>query len=120
MIARLDVWEDAQRDIRELPSRAAQIAAMNAIKALRENPWLGAELRERARVGDLRGLRRVAFDDAAWDDKPRYRIVYRNEPDDVIVEVVAVIAVGRRERLAAYREAAVRLRAERRRRLLGE
>lgn len=93
---------------------------MNALKALRENPWAGAELRERVRVGDLRGLRRVGFDDPAWSDKPRYRIVYRNEPDDGTVDVVAVIAVGQRERLSAYREAAVRLRAERRRRLLGE
>jgi len=120
VIARIDVWEDAQRDIRELPSRALQTAAMNSLKALRGNPWLGAELRDRVRVGDLRGLRRVTFDDPAWDDKPRYRIVYRNEPDDAVVEIVAVIAVGRRERLGAYREAAARVRAERRRRLLGE
>lgn len=117
MIARIDVWEDAQRDIRELPSRALQLAAMSALSALRENPWSGAELRERRRVGDLRGLRRIAFDEASWNDKPRYRVVYRNEPDDAVVEVVAVIVVGRRERLAAYREAAARLRAERRRRL---
>jgi hypothetical protein len=101
-------------------SRALQIAAMNEIKTLRENPWLGTGLRERARAGDLRSLRRVAFDDPAWDDKPRYRIVYRNEPDDGVVDVVAVIAVGRRERLSAYREAAGRLRAERRRRFRGE
>jgi hypothetical protein len=120
VIARLDVWEDAQRDIRELPSRALQVAVMNALKALRENPWEGAELRERVRVGDLRGLRRVAFDEPGWYDKPRYRVVYRNEPDNAVVEIVAVIAVGQRERLAAYREAAARLRAERRRRFRGE
>ena len=42
----------------------------------------------------------------------------REEPDDAVVEVIAVIAVGRRERLAAYRQAAARLRAERRRRLI--
>jgi uncharacterized small protein (DUF1192 family) len=119
VIAGIDVWEDAQRDIRELPSRALQVAAMNALKALRENPWAGAELRDRIRVGDLTGLRRVAFDEPGWEDKPRYRVVYRNEPDDAVVDVLAVIAVGLRERLAAYREAAARLRAERRRRLLG-
>ena len=72
------------------------------------------------RVGDVRGLRRVAFDVPGWEAKPRYRIVYRNEPDDAVVEIVAVIAVGRRERLVAYQQAAPRLRAERRRRLLGE
>jgi hypothetical protein len=117
---RVDVWEGAQIDIRELPSKPLKLAAMSAIKAVRENPWLGTELRERIRVGDLRGLRRVGFDEPAWDDKPRYRVVYRNEPDDAVVEVVAVIAVGRRERLTAYRAAAARMRAERRRRLVGE
>ena len=120
MIARATLWPEAREDINALPSRAHRLAAVAAISALKENPWLGAELRERARVGDLRGLRRVAFDVPGWTDKPRYRVVYRNEPDDAVVEIVAVIAVGRRERLAAYREAAVRLRAERRRRLVGE
>ena len=117
MIAGIDVWEDAQRDIRELPSRALHVAAMNALKALRENPRLGTELRERHRVGDLTGLRQVAFDEPGWEDKPRYRIVYRNEPDDAAVDVVALIAVGRRERLVVYREASARLREEMRRRL---
>ena len=60
----------------------------------------------------------MVFDEAAWTQKPRYRFVYRNDPDDAVVEVVAVVAVGRRERLAAYRQAAARLRAERRRRLI--
>ena len=46
-----------------------------------------------------------------------YRVVYRNEPDDAVVEVVAVIAVGLRERLAIYKETAARLREEMRRRL---
>ncbi len=118
MIARATVWPEARDDINALPSTELRLAAVRAIKALEGNPWLGAELRDRIRVGDLRRVRRVAFDEPAWDDKPRYRLVYRNEPDDVVVEVVAVIAVGKRERLAAYREAASRLRAERRRRLL--
>jgi len=120
VIARATLWPEAREDINALPDRAHRLAAVGVILSLQENPWLGTELRGRARVGDLRGLRRIAFDTPGWTDKPRYRVVYRNEPDDVIVEIVAVIAVGRRERLAAYREAAVRLRAERRRRLLGK
>lgn len=117
MTARLEIWEDAQRDIQELPSTAHQLAAMDAIRTIRDNPWHGSELRDRARVGDLSGLRRIAFDEPGWRDKPRYRIVYRNEPDDGVVEVVAVIAVGLRESLAIYKEAAARLRKEMRRRL---
>lgn len=120
MSARATLWPEAREDINALPGQAHRLAAVGAIVALQENPWLGAELRERARVGDLRGLRRVAFDEPGWTGKPCYRVVYRDEPDDAVVEIVAVIAVGRRERLAAYREAAVRLRAERRRRLLRE
>ena len=117
-MTRLDIWEGAQQDLRELPSDELKLAAMNAIKTVWANPWAGKDLRRRARVGDLAGLRRVAFDSPDWSEKPRYRIVYRNEPDDGVVEVVAVIAVGLRERLAAYKEAATRLRAEQRRRLL--
>ena len=120
MIARATLWPEAREDINALPDRAHRLAAVAVIVSLEENPWLGTELRERVRTADLRGLRRVAFDGPSWTDKPRYRVVYRNEPDDAVVEIVAVIAVGRRERLEAYRDAAARVRAERRRRLLGE
>jgi len=120
VIARATLWPEAREDINALPDRARRLAAVAVIASLQENPRLGAELRERVRTGDLRGLRRVAFDEPSWTDKPRYRVVYRNEPDDAVVEIVAVIAVGRRERLEAYRDAAARVRAERRRRLLGE
>lgn len=118
MIARARLWPEARKDINSLPTIALRFAAVEAIVAMQENPWSGAELRSRARVGELSGLRRVTFDTADWTEKPRYRVVYRNEPDDGVVEVVAVIAVGLRERLTAYKQAATRLRAERRRRLL--
>jgi hypothetical protein len=123
VIARARLWPEAQDDITALPTRALHLAALRTIASLQanpsfqDNPGAGTELRERLRVGDLRGLRRVAFDEPTRIDKPRYRVVYRSEPDDAVVEVVGVIAVGRRERLAAYREAAARRRAERRRRL---
>ncbi len=120
MIARATLWPEAREDINALPDRARRLAAVEVIVSLQGNPWLGTELRERVRTGDLRGLRRVAFDEPGWTDKPRYRVVYHNEPDDAVVEIVAVIAAGRRERLEAYRGAAARVRAERRRRLLGE
>jgi hypothetical protein len=117
-MAQATLWPAALADIRALESRGAQLAALEVIAALQDNPWLGDPLRERARVGDLRGLRRVAFDEAGWAEKPRYRLVYRNEPEDGSVHVVAVIAVAAREGLAAYRAAAARLRGEARRRLL--
>lgn len=118
MIARASLWPEARLDTDSLPSHALRVAAARAIVSIQDSPWSGAELRARAGVGDLAGLRRIVFDEASWSDKPRYRVVYRNEPDDGVVEVVAVIAVGLRERLEAYRIAATRIRAERRRRLL--
>ncbi len=116
MTTRASVWPEARADIASLPTVAHRLELVRVLVSLQENPWAGKELRERSRVGDLRGLRGVAFDEPGWTRKPRYRVVYRNEPDDAVVEVVAVIAVGLRERLAAYRTAAARLRAERRRR----
>jgi hypothetical protein len=118
VITRARLWPEARNDIDSLPTTALRFAAVEAILSVQQNPWSGAELRARARIGDLSGLRRVAFDAADWTEKPRYRVVYRNEPDEGAVEVVAVIAVGLRERLAAYKEAAARLHAERRKRLL--
>lgn len=117
MIARASLWPEALEDINALRSDALRLAAVRVIVSLQENPWLGAELRARDRVGDPSGLRRIAFDEPGWTDKPRYRIVYRNDPDDGVVEVVAVIAVGLRESLAIYKEATARLREEMRRRL---
>ncbi len=112
----LEFLEDAVRDLAEL-DREVQIAALRVARQLRDDPWLGTPMRERARVGDLSDCRRVAFDEPGWAGKPRHRLVYRNRPDDAVVEVVQVVAVGFRERLAAYKAAAARLRAEARRRL---
>ncbi|MBA3401147.1 MAG: type II toxin-antitoxin system RelE/ParE family toxin [Actinobacteria bacterium] len=117
MIARARLWPEAREDINALPNRPLRLAATRAVMSLQENPWSGEEVRARSRVGDLRGLRRIALDEPDWGDKPRYRVVYRNEPDDGVVEIVAVIAVGLRESLAIYKEAAARLRKEMRRRL---
>jgi hypothetical protein len=83
---------------------------------LRTNPWLGDKMRERYNLRVLGECRRIRFDRGDWDGKPRYRLVYRNEPDDGAPEVVRLIAVGTRESLAAYRTAASRLGARSRRR----
>ena len=41
--------------------------------------------------------------------KPRYRLIYKNEPTDGSVAVVAIIAIGERNNLIAYRIARSRL-----------
>jgi hypothetical protein len=114
---RVVVWEAAQRDIVDLPDRELQLAALRIALDLRENPWAGEPLRNRLGIGDLSSCRRITFDSPKRRGKPRYRLVYFNDPDDGSVAVVQVVAVGLRERLEAYRAAVERLRDELRRRV---
>jgi hypothetical protein len=56
----------------------------------------------------------VPFDEEGWKRKPRFRLVFRNEPDDGAVARVTVLSIGPRADLAAYRAAASRERTTRR------
>jgi len=114
---RVEVWENAQEDIAALPDRRLQLAALRIALDLRENPWQGKPLRNRLGIGELSACRRIAFDYPHRRGKPRYRLVYRNDPEDASIAVVQVIAVGLRERLEAYRATAERLRQDLRRRI---
>ncbi len=107
----------AVEDLKALPDRQAQLAALRAARDLSENPHFGEPLRNRLRIGDLSECRVVRFDRAGWRNKPRFRLVYYNDPDDGSIAVVRVIAVGLRAQLEAYKAAAARLRRERRDRL---
>ena len=112
----VEFLEEAKSDLAEL-DREVQLAALRVALILRDDPWIGAPLRARDRVGDLSNCRRVSFDRAGWAGKPRYRLVYRSLPDEATIEIVQIVAVGPRQGLEAYRTAAARLRAEMRRRL---
>lgn len=57
----------------------------------------------------LRGCRKVRFDDPKWKGKPRYRLVYRNEPVDGAPATAVILAIGRRDRMIAYAMAARRV-----------
>jgi hypothetical protein len=76
-------------------------------------------MRERLNLRILDECRRIRFDRTDWTDKPRYRLVYRNEPSDGAPAVARILSVGSRKDLAAYRSAASRLGGERRRRPRG-
>jgi hypothetical protein len=78
------------------------------IVQLKENPHLG-ELMDDRWPQNLEGSRKVRFDLPEWDDKPRYRFVYRNEPTDGAVQTVAVLAIAERDRMIAYARASARL-----------
>jgi mRNA-degrading endonuclease RelE of RelBE toxin-antitoxin system len=106
--------DEAIADVQALPDRETKVAALRVARDLGENPYLGDRLRNRSRIGDLTTCRAVRFDKEGRRGKPRYRLVYYNDPDDGSVAVVRVIAVGLRAQLEAYKAAAARLRRERR------
>lgn len=60
----------------------------------------------------LEGCRKVRFDEPEWHRKPRYRLVYRNEPSDGAPATAVILAIGRRDRMIAYAKAARRVREQ--------
>jgi hypothetical protein len=91
-------------------------AVAEVVAKLHTDPWLGQEMRARMRLEILEHCRKVPFDVPGWDDKPRFRLVYRNDPSDGSIAVVTVLSVGPRSELKAYRQAAARAGGEERRR----
>lgn len=57
----------------------------------------------------LKGCRKVRFDEPGWRGKPRFRLVYRNEPTDGAPATSLILAMGRRDRMIAYAKAARRV-----------
>lgn len=57
----------------------------------------------------LEGCRKIRFDEPGWNNKPRYRFVYRNEPIDGAPATSLIVAIGRRDRMIAYAKAARRV-----------
>lgn len=78
---------------------------------LHENPHHG-ELMGDKPPRALKGCRKVRFDVAGWKGKPRYRLVYRNEPSDGAPAVSVVLAIGPRNRMIAYAKAARRVKEQ--------
>jgi hypothetical protein len=105
------VLPGAREDLNELIEldRRVAMSALLLANELKENPWLGDEMRARRGLEELRNCRRIRFDKKDWADKPRFRLVYRNEPADGAPHVVAVIAAAERTNLGAYRRAKPRL-----------
>lgn len=99
---------------------AAPRAAAEIVAKLHRDPWLGQEMRARIRMEVLQTCRKVPFDVAGYTGKPRFRLVYRNDPSDGSIAVVTILAVGEREDLMAYRLAAARAGAAARQRPQGD
>lgn len=110
-----DVLDEAKNeDIRALPSETLRRSAAELLAQLYVDPRIGDPMRERFNLAVLRDCRKVAFDQPNWKGKPRYRFVFRNEPDDGAVARTTVLSIGPREDLAAYKRAATRRGRQRR------
>ncbi len=102
------------KDISALPDDDVRLAAAQIVRALYSEPRIDDPMRERHNLRVLAGCRKVLFDKDGWEGKPRFRLVFRNEPGDEAVDRVTVLSIGPRADLAAYRLAAGRLGAQRR------
>jgi hypothetical protein len=95
------------------PARAAQIDALKRriatlLLECKANPYTG-ELMGPGRHVELADCRRVRFDIPAHRGKPRFRLIYRNEPSDGAPAECRWLAVAPRAGLHAHRRAQQRL-----------
>jgi hypothetical protein len=103
----LEFLPETREDANDLSVELRKVIA-GLVLELQENAHLGELMGDRPpRV--LRGCRKIRFDLPDWHGKPRYRLVYRNEPADGSVAAVCVLAIGRRDRMIAYVRASSRL-----------
>jgi len=88
----------AQKDFDKLDGRRKILVAKQLVK-LENNPFTGKELGNKAGI-DLTGYHKL------YVDKRKIRIVYKIIEEKIIVKI---IAIGERDELTVYREAAKRI-----------
>lgn len=110
MSYRLELIPEARLDIHALPVELRK-QVVRLLVALEQNPYLGREMRVVRGFEVLIDCRSIKFDASGRKGKPRYRLVYRNEPDEGAIAVICVLAVGARKQMTAYKQARARLRA---------
>jgi hypothetical protein len=105
-------------DVASLVASAEDEASASELDALKRriaellveskaNPYLG-EMMGSGRHPELAGCRRVRFDIPAHRGKPRFRLIYRNEPSDGAPAECRWLAVAPRAGLRAHRRASQR------------
>ena len=114
MSHRLELIPEARLDIHAL-SVELRKRVVSLLVALEQNPYLGREMWVVRGFEALTDCRSIKFDTPARKGKPRYRLVYRNEPDDGAIAVICVLAAGERKQMTAYKQARARLQARLRR-----
>jgi hypothetical protein len=107
---RVAALAEATADANQLDEEL-RIQVARIVVELHRNPYLGELMGDRPpRI--LQGARKIRFDRPGWKGKPRYRLVYRNEPVDGAAGESLIIAIGRRDRMIAYAKAARRVKEQ--------
>jgi hypothetical protein len=108
---RVSAEPEVSDDLRELAAIDEGLIdlAITLMAGLRDNPWQGDDLWGRYNLRAIKECRKLYFDLGSWRGKPRFRIVYRNEPIDGAPGLVRIWAVGPRQDLIAYARAATRI-----------
>jgi hypothetical protein len=114
---RVELADGVKGDIAELtalpagagPAERVEVDALKrCIAALflecEANSYVG-ELMGAGRHSELANCRRVRFDVETHKGKPRFRLIYRNEPADGAPAKCLWLAIGPRAGLRAYRKA---------------
>jgi hypothetical protein len=112
---------DDVRELTAVPSGNDQehVAEAEALKQriaellveCKSNPFLG-ELMGAGLHPELANCRRVRFDIPSFSGKPRFRLIYRNEPSDGAPAECRWLTVAPRAGLRAHRKAGQRLRSD--------
>lgn len=112
MSHRLELIPEARLDIHALPVELRK-EVVRLLVALERGPYLGREMWVVKGFEMLTDCRSIKFDAPSRKGKPRFRLVYRNEPDEGAIAVICVLAVGERRQMTAYKQARARLQARR-------
>lgn len=104
---RVEALADATAEANQLDETLRREIARIVVR-LHDNPYCGELMGDKPpRI--LKGCRKVRFDEPGWRGKPRFRLVYRNEPVDGAPATSLILAIGRRDRMIAYAKAARRV-----------
>lgn len=97
-----------ERDVYALPDLRTRKMALDMLALIRDGRVRGEPLGQHVKTGDLSDCYKLYFDPNGAR-KPRYRLVYRYTPNEVLAVAVEAVAVGERSDLEVYFSAAARL-----------
>lgn len=111
-----DVAELTAASPSDEPEQTAEVEALKLriaelLVECKANPFMGEPM-ERGLHPELADCRRVRFDVPSYVGKPRFRLIYRNEPSDGAPAECHWLAIAPRSGLRAHRKAQQRSRSD--------